>query len=256
MKGVLYNETRRGSSKVKEARESAVDFINYLREKNMPFIVGTNVTSEMIEDIVTDLNELGFGLSLEEVTSSVELSVNYLKSKCIDSIFLISDNEKLREYYMSYGIDVVDYGSKAVVVALDNNLEQRTISQAIEEIKNGAQLIALHRNLTRIDEYGNNQPNVGQLVKFLEEESGYQETATIGKPSETFYLEAMKKLPSQYPSVTLMVGDDPVGDLSGAYKLGMKTAFVHSLNCSSFPNDLGFKPNYEVNCLGEIIGKI
>jgi len=253
IKGVLYDETERG----KQPRLGAVEFIEYLNKHSIPYILATNATSEMPGDMVVDLNNLGFEISLDKVTSCVELSASYLKSKGLDSILLISDNKRLQDFYSGSGLDVVDYksniGVDAVVAALDRNLEQRTLNRAIYEIENGAPLIALHRNMTRVDAKGREQPNVGQLVQGLEQVTGYQDTITIGKPSEKFYEEAMKKLPSQELSVTLAVGDDPVADLSGANKLGMHTAFVRSPKYQQWPKNVNFKPEFDVKYLMELV---
>ena len=255
MKGVLYDEVKIASSEIKVAREGALGFIKYLKEKQLPFIFGTNVTSEMKEDIVADLNKAGFNISPDNVASCIDLSSAYLKSQGIERIFLISDNEELREFYKKHGFDLVGYNSQAVVAGLDKGLEKRTMKKAAYEIRNGAKLIALHRNMTMVDGDGRIVPNVGQLVKDLEEITGYTATVTIGKPSEIFYLWAMKKLPFQNPAVTLMVGDDPEGDLSGANKLGMQTAFVKSKKYGIWPVEIGFKPDYKVSHLGELVGK-
>ena len=67
-----------------------------------------------------------------------------------------------------------------------------------------------------------------------------------------FYRQAIRALPSQDYSSTLVIGDDPTGDLSGAISLGMKTAFYNSLK---YQAGQGFQigADYEVNNLKDIL---
>ncbi len=258
MKGVLYDESREGNVNVKKVREGAKEFINYLTEMGLPFVLGTNVTTEMTDDLAEDLNDLGFDIPRDDVVSCIDLSVPYLREQGIRRIFLISDNERLRDFYRQQGFEIVDYESDAVVVGLDRDLRQDTIRVAVNDLIGGSTLVGLHRYMTRVNSNGETEPNVGQIISDLEKTARLHpnQTTIIGKPSPTFYIEAMKRLPSQEPSATLMIGDDPVGDLSGAYLLGMPTAFVRSKKYSSWPAELNFKPGYEVNHLGELVEKL
>jgi HAD superfamily hydrolase (TIGR01450 family) len=258
IKGVLYDESRYVDVKVKKVREGAIDLIDYLRQVSLPFVLGTNVTTEMTDDLLKELDELGFDIPREDVVSCVDLSVPYLKEQGLRRIFLVSDNERLREFYSQQGFEIVDYGSDAVVVGLDRDLQPDTLQVAVNELFGGSMLVGLHRNMTRVNSKGERSYNVGQIVADLEKAACLEpsQTVIIGKPSQTFYIEAIKRLPSQKPAVTLMVGDDPVGDLSGAYLLGMPTAFVRSEKYSSWPAKMDFKPDYNVEHLGELVGTL
>lgn len=259
VKGVLYNDTQQG----KELTPGAQSFVRYLTKNAIPFLLATNITSQMPQDVLQELKQLGFCVSLDRLTSCVDLSLQYLTDDRQQRVFLISDNKKLRQFYRENGVVVIELEDRqpcdAVVVALDKRVFSdeeyagRIKAEALHYLANGARLVALHRNMVRIDDHGRQQPNVGQLVTELEESSHYDKTVVIGKPSETFYRQALKKLPTQEPSVTLAVGDDLVGDLSGAYKLGMPTALFFGPKASFTPSSLKFTPTYELMFLMELM---
>jgi len=100
----------------------------------------------------------------------------------------------------------------------------------IEFLLDGASLVGMHE--TSI--YAKNSkryPGVGAILKMLEFATSTPYTV-IGKPSDTFYEEALLRLQRQiyggkYSDITI-ISDDVKGDLGGAKKLGMKTIFVTS----------------------------
>lgn len=253
VKGVLFNETKDG----KVPTDRGIEFIWFLGQENIPYLLGTNITSELPKDVLEELVEMGYPVTYDRLVSPIDLSMDYLRERGAKKIFLITDNNALRELYYNEGFAVSSYDDNtlcdAVVAALDKSLGRQTIDMAVMQIANGAIPIALHRNMTRVSKNGEVQPSVGTLVKELEELSGDYSTLNMGKPSETFYLNAMNKLPSQEPSVTLVVGDDPIGDLSGAVALGMQTAFMRSKKYQEWPADVGFRPDYEIAKLPDLI---
>ncbi|HIP15228.1 MAG TPA: HAD family hydrolase, partial [Sulfurimonas autotrophica] len=95
---------------------------------------------------------------------------------------------------------------------------------------NGAKLVGMHE--TSI--YAKNDkryPGVGAILKMLEFATSCSYDV-VGKPSCTFYNEALRRLKKQNPQAEFkditIISDDVKGDLGGAKELGMKTIFVTS----------------------------
>ena len=69
-------------------------------------------------------------------------------------------------------------------------------------------------------------PSVGALAAAIEYAT-QSEPVVIGKPSPAYFQQALDELNVPAPDV-LVVSDDPLSDLAGAKRLGMRAAFVLS----------------------------
>ena len=84
----------------------------------------------------------------------------------------------------------------------------------------------------------------------------------VGKPSEAFYGEALKRLQNQdanadFNQIT-MISDDVKGDLGGAKEMGMSTVFVTSGKYKSADEIVPFldeqlRPNFVYGDMKEIL---
>lgn len=120
-----------------------------------------------------------------------------------------------------------DEETEVVLVGLDTSLDYQKLKIATNAlVKNKAYLLALHKNRVYKDERGELSPSVGVVVKALE--YACQKRAKVfGKPNPAFFREVLKRLKAK-PDDCMMISDDPLSDLLGAKKLGMKTVFVTS----------------------------
>ncbi|MFT7003750.1 MAG: NagD protein, partial [Sulfurimonas sp.] len=119
---------------------------------------------------------------------------------------------------------------KTVLIATKDNFTADEYAQMIEFLLSGASLVGMHE--TSI--YAKNSkryPGVGAILKMLEFATSTTYTV-IGKPSEAFYNESLKKLKEQNSSANFsditIISDDVKGDLGGAKEMGMQTIFVTS----------------------------
>lgn len=205
----------------------AVEWVENLKSNNKKFAILTNNTTDKPKDLLSVLWKIGFELDEKNLHSCMNMTLNWLKSKDISNCFVIGSNG-LKKYLKENGIRVHN-GEKiqAVVVGLDEKLNYKKLKLATSTlIKNDAQLVALHANKIFTDKDGNIAPSVGAVVKALEYSSG-KKAVVLGKPSELFYKRVLNGFGTLAPN-SLMISDDPVSDLVGAKKLGMRTAFVLS----------------------------
>jgi HAD superfamily hydrolase (TIGR01450 family) len=207
--------------------EGAVEWINSFGSSPHQFVLVSNNTTHKPEDLLAVLKDKGFDLKPENLLTCVSTALSWIKRENVKSCFVIG-SEELKAYLNENGIKTpTDDKVEGVLVGLDPSLTYNKLKVALNAlVKNHAPLLALHANRLYKDEKGELAPSVGSVVKALE--YGSQTTAKIfGKPSPEIYLEASRRFEVE-PENCYMISDDPLSDLAGAKRLGMKAIFVIS----------------------------
>ncbi len=205
----------------------AAQWVENLKSMGKKFALVTNNTTHKPKDLLSVLWRIGFELDQQNLYSCMSVALDWLKSENVSNCFVIGSNG-LKKYLKENGIKVHN-GKRitAVVVGLDDKLNYNKLKIATSTlVDNDAHLVALHANKIFKDKDGILAPSVGAVVKALEYASG-KKAVVLGKPSEVFYNRVLKGFGTTAES-SLMISDDPLSDLMGAKKLGMKTAFVLS----------------------------
>jgi len=197
------------------------------KSKDREFVLVSNNTTHKPADLLGLLRNLGFNVNEENLVTCISAALNWLKAKKIKSCFVIG-NSQLKTFLNENEIEAKeDENTEAVLVGLDTSLDYQKLKIATNALaKNNAYLLALHENRLYKDERGELSPSVGAVVKALE--YACQKRAKVfGKPNSTFFREILRKFGAK-PEECMMISDDPLSDLLGAKKLGMKTVFVTS----------------------------
>lgn len=205
----------------------AVEWVENLKSKGKKFSLVSNNTTHKPKDLLSVLWRIGFELDQKNVHTCMSMTLDWLKSENISNCFVIGSSG-LKKYLKENGIRIHNGENiQAVVVGLDDKLNYNKLKLATSSlINNDARLVALHTNKIFKDKDGEIAPSVGVVVKALEYASG-KKAVIMGKPSELFYQRVLNGFETAAES-SLMISDDPLSDLVGAKKLGMKTAFVLS----------------------------
>ena len=87
-------------------------------------------------------------------------------------------------------------------------------------------MVALHENHIFRNDEGRYEAGLGAWVKALEYATGVR-ALIIGKPNLYYYESALARL-GVSAEQSVMISDDPFGDLGGAKRAGMRTFFVLS----------------------------
>ena len=207
--------------------EGAINWINSLKSKDREFVLVSNNTTHKPADLLGLLRNKGFNVKEENLVTCISAALNWLKAKKIKSCFVIG-TPQLKSLLNENQIETKeDEETEAVLVGLDTSLDYQKLKIATNAlVKNNAYLLALHENRLYKDERGELSPSVGAVVKALE--YACQKRAKVfGKPNPTFFREVLRKFGAK-PEECMMISDDPLSDLLGAKKLGMKTVFVTS----------------------------
>ncbi len=207
--------------------EGAISWINSLKSKDRRFVLVSNNTTHRPPDLLGLLKNLGFNVEEENLVTCMGATLNWLKTKKIKSCFVIG-NLQLKAFLNENEIEAKETEkAEAVLVGLDTSLDYLKLKIATNAlVKNEAYLLALHKNRLYKDEKGDLSPSVGAVVKALEY-ACQKKAKVFGKPNPTFFREILKRLGAK-PEECMMISDDPLSDLLGAKKLGMKTVFVTS----------------------------
>jgi len=215
--------------------EGAINWINALTSSSPPsagfsthqFALVSNNTTHKPEELLTLLRNLGFNIQPNNLITCMSTALSWLKRKEIKNCLVIG-SPQLKEYLNENGINTPsDDKAEAVLVGLDSLLNYDKLKIAINAlVTNNASLLALHTNRLYKDEKGELSPSVGAVVKALEY-SSQKRAKVFGKPNPEIFREALRRFNSK-PENCIMISDDPLSDLLGAKKLGMKTVFVTS----------------------------
>jgi len=196
----------------------SIEFLKYLNEKKIPFVLITNNTKRPSEKFKKYLRELGF--EFDNYLDPLMVLSEYLKDEKIaaygsDAFLQILKRKK-------YELNYKNPQSVVLGIKLYSNDE---FSEIIEFLLKGSKLISMHE--TSIYSYnGKRYPGLGAVSRMLKYATEC-EYVTVGKPSLSFFEKAKSILNLNYDKITI-ISDDNKGDLLPAKKLGMKTVLVLS----------------------------
>ena len=204
----------------------SIEFVEMLNEKDIPYMVVTNNTKKSSKKFYNYLQEVGFDFSFDKYLDPLMLLESSVKKDAVAAYGAEEFLDTLVE--MGY---ILDYKNpKTVLVAIKEDFSADEYAQMIDFLLGGASLVGMHE--TSI--YAKNSkryPGVGAILKLLEFATSVS-YGVVGKPSDAFYKEALKRLQLQNPHANFsdieMISDDVKGDLGGAKELGMRSVFVTS----------------------------
>ncbi len=216
------------SDKDKNPIEGSKEFLEHLKSKNIPYILVTNNTKQLSDELKKDLIQKGF--KFEYFLDPLMVLKEHIKNS---SIYPFGSQEfrtvlEKMDFTFSQNPDTI-------LISSDHTLGAEDFSQMIEFLLDGAKLVAMHATSTYVKN-SKRYAGVGAIAKMLCYATGI-EAKVIGKPSKNFYNVALKSLQKQNPKLSfkdiVMISDDAIGDLCGAKELGIQTKLVLSGKCKS-----------------------
>jgi HAD superfamily hydrolase (TIGR01450 family) len=207
--------------------EGAADWISSLGSSPHDFVLLSNNTTHKPQDLLRVLKAQGFELEPKNLLTCVSTALGWLERLNVKRCFVIG-GAHLKGFLNENEIETpTDDKVEAVLVGLDPSVDYNKLKVALNALaKHNASLLALHANRLYRDEDGELAPSAGAVVKALEY-SSEKSARVCGKPSPEIYLEASRRF-KVGPENCLMISDDPLSDLVGAKRLGIKTIFVTS----------------------------
>jgi NagD protein len=216
MDGVIY----RGNNVI----PGAIDFINQLSSKNIPFVFVTNNSQRTPKDIAIRLQRLGFDIGEEHVYTSAMATAEYVSSqKPAGTAYVIGEGGILNALH-SYNYAIVDSKPDFVIIGEGRTLTLESIEKAVRMVCAGAKLIATNLDPSCPCESGDIRPGCGAIVKMIQEATGCG-VFSPGKPCPLIFRGARKQISLSTEEV-IMVGDTMETDILGGVQLGYTTVLV------------------------------
>lgn len=234
----------------------AKEFIDFLRENNIPFRVVSNNSTRPPQLIIEKLKEKGIELKVDEFISPVAILPEYLRKEGIKSVFVIG-TPMLKDFLKEQGFEVREnHEVDAVIIGQDKEIEFKKIKNATSAVfLKGAKIIPV--NLSKIvkDSDGLYFPGSGSYAYMFKHATNYEgEIPNLGKPSKEFINLALEGLPREK---VFLISDDIYTDLMGAKELGIGTIFMTTGKYKQEElKKANFKPDYVFHSLKELMREI
>ncbi|MYA68936.1 TIGR01458 family HAD-type hydrolase [Candidatus Poribacteria bacterium] len=226
----------------------AIETVNYLRQEKYQLRFLTNTTAKTPKMLHAQMQALGFDIHEDEIFNATYACLQYLRSQPGTSCHFMVD-DAVKAFFKEIPVDD-DAPDFVVVGDYGEGFDFRTLNHAFRLLMNGAELIALQKNLYWFSAEGMFL-DCGAFVTLLE--AAASKTATVmGKPSETFFKIALESLQLS-PSEAVVVGDDVTSDIVGAENTKLRSILVKTGKFK--PNQLEnpvAKPTWILDSIAEL----
>ncbi len=205
----------------------AATWMNTLKQAGIPYLVATNHTTSSPAQGAAQLKSLGFPVTEAHMHTPLSILDHHLNTYSAGKTY-VRGTPELKDFLQSKGAELTNNAQvDTVILGFDQTMDYSAVSTIIEAIiTHGARFIALHENRLFKSAGGGLEPGLGAWVRGVEHATGIS-AMVVGKPSEHYYRTALDILDLP-PENTVMISDDPLGDLTGARALGIYTIFVTS----------------------------
>jgi len=203
------------------ALPGAVEAVSRLRSSGVGVRFVTNITRQSRLSVVSQLNDMGFAVSLEDVfTPAIAARQWLLENKRVPHLLI---HPGLAEDFTG-----LKPGEPDVLILGDvgDALDYGLLNQAFRVLAQGGDFIALAQNRVFRDTDVELSLDAGAFVAALEYASGSR-ALVLGKPAPGFFHAAVASMGCE-PEEAVMVGDDAEFDVAAAVAAGLAGVLVRT----------------------------
>ncbi|WP_116246616.1 TIGR01458 family HAD-type hydrolase [Nocardiopsis sp. FIRDI 009] len=198
--------------------------LDRLRRAGTRTVLLTNTTSRTRASIAETLRGAGFDVSEEDVLTAPTALAAYLAGHHPGARCRLVNSGDIRADLA--GVDLVEEDPDIVVTGgAGPEFDYATMDAAFNDLRSGARLVAMHRNMYWRTAEGM-RLDAGAFVVALERAAGVT-AEVVGKPAEAFFTAALERL-GVPAKEAVMVGDDVVSDVLAAQRLGITGVLVRT----------------------------
>ncbi len=213
VQGTLIDDINR------EPIDGAVKFIDYLNDKNIPYVVITNNTKEKSDLFLEGLKDKG--LDIKNYIDPFSILKQTVRNKKVAAFGTDKFLEVLKQ--LGYELDFDNF--EALIVSINQDYTNEDYAKMIDCAFKTDTLVGMHGTST-YSKAGKRYPGVGAIMSMIKFAVN-KDYEVVGKPSLSFYDKARELTSLDFKDITV-ISDDMIGDLIGALKLNMEACLVLS----------------------------
>lgn len=195
--------------------DGAMDFIRTVENSGRRYVFLTNNSSKAPEDYMVKLSDMGCPIEREQIITSGDIIISYLKKFYPGKSVYLLGTEPLFRSFKAAGIKLVTDAPDLVVVGFDQALTYERLERACTFIRNGAIFLATHPDIN-CPVPGGFIPDCGAICSAITLSTGV-EPRFLGKPyPET--VEGVLQLTGEKRRRMAFVGDRLYTDVASGVK--------------------------------------
>ncbi|OPJ58001.1 HAD-IIA family hydrolase [Clostridium chromiireducens] len=209
--------------------DGALDFLDILKSQQKKFIFLTNNSSKNKSTYKQKLSALGCHVDEEQVYTSGEATIWYMKKNCPgNKIYLMGTEPLMKEFEKAGFILVNDENDKPdyVVLGFDTTLTYEKIWTACDYLRDGIPFLATHPDFNCPIKDSKYMPDTGSMIRMFEASTGVS-PVVIGKPYGYIVEAIIEKYGLKKEDVAI-VGDRLYTDIKTGVNAGITSILVLS----------------------------
>jgi HAD superfamily hydrolase (TIGR01458 family) len=202
----------------------AAEALARLRHMGLALALLTNTTSRTRAAVTATLVDAGLPITADDVVTAPALTASYIAEHYPDARCLLLNSGDIRDDLT--GVRLVEDDAAADVVIIGGagtEFSYAALNRVFVHLRNGARLVAMHRNLYWRTHEGL-QLDGGAFLLGLEAAASVT-AEVVGKPAPGFFTSALSRLYVD-AAEAVMIGDDIDADVLGAQRLGITGMLV------------------------------
>jgi len=203
----------------------AAEAVRRVREAGLPLCVVTSTTSRTGAEMAANLRRSGIPIDDHEVLTAAMSARDYLRRAHPGArVFVLGDGR--REDLEGLRLVGIDEDPDVILLSgADESYAFSGFNLVLRALRGGAELVAMHRNLTWMTHEGECLDTGAYLLGL--ERAARREAVVTGKPSPEAFGAGLRALgvPAER---AVMVGDDAESDVLAAQRLGITGVLVRT----------------------------
>ncbi|WP_071393675.1 TIGR01457 family HAD-type hydrolase [Bacillus tuaregi] len=215
--GTMYRGT--------EVIQEAVDFVNRLNDRGLPYLFVTNNSSRTPAQVAEKLRGFGVKAKEEQVFTTSLATANYIYEQKQDASIYAIGEEGLLTAIKEKGFSLAGEEADYVVIGIDRSISYEKLAIACLAVRKGAIFISTNADIALPTERGF-MPGNGSLTAVVTVSTQTQ-PIFIGKPESIIMEQALKVIGTSKED-TIMIGDYYDTDIMAGMNAGIDTLLVHT----------------------------
>lgn len=228
----------------------AMEFINSLKERGIPFKFITNNSSHTCAFYADRLVRMGFDIDVRDVLTSTTATVRFLKEhRAGKNVYIVATPDVTREI-LDAGITEADGHPDIVLLTYDIAMTYEKLNNIYQYLKTGSELIVTHPDDVCPTEAGYDL-DMGPFIRMFQQFTERPITV-VGKPHSLMLEMAALEMGLKTDDI-IMVGDRLYTDMCMAIDAGIRSILVLTGEATRESlKESGMEPTYVLDSVGDI----